>query len=52
MTINNSLNVKLSNSQIDKLKTVIKSGTEVTLKIWSNIIADSYDENNFQHSCY
>ena len=31
MTQYNSLNVKLSNSQINKLKSGIKNGTEVTL---------------------
>ena len=30
MTQYNTLNVKLSNSQLDKLKTGIKNGTEVT----------------------
>ena len=45
----NTLNVKLSNSQLNKLKSGIKNGTEVTLKIPSNIVGDSNDENNFQH---
>ena len=31
MTQYNTLNVKLSNSQINKLKSGIKNGTEVTL---------------------
>ena len=30
MTRYNTLNVKLSNSQLNKLKSVIKNGTEVT----------------------
>ena len=49
MTQYNTLNVKSYNSQISKLKSGIKNGTEVTLKISSNIIGDSNDENNFPH---
>ena len=45
----NTLNVKLSNSQLNKLKSGIKNGTEVTLKISSNVVGDSDDENNFPH---
>ena len=45
----NTLTVKLSNSQLNKLKSGIKNGTEVTLKLWSNIAGDSNDENNFPH---
>ena len=41
--------VKWSNSQLNKLKLDIKSGTELTLKISSNIVGDSNDENNFLH---
>ena len=33
MTQYNTLHVKVSNSQINKLKSGIKNGTEVTLKI-------------------
>ena len=33
MTQNNTLNVKFSNSQFNKLKSKIKNGAEVTLKI-------------------
>ena len=45
----NTLNVKLSNLQLNKLKYRIKNGTEVTLKISSNVVGDSNDENNFPH---
>ena len=38
MTQNNTLNVKLSISQLNKLKSGIKNGTKVTLKISSNFI--------------
>ena len=50
MTQYNTLNVKLSNSQINKLKSGIKNGTEVTLRISSNIAGGSNDEDNFPHS--
>ena len=48
----NTLKVKLSNSQLNKLKSRIKYGTEVILKISSNVVGDSNDENNFLHSYY
>ena len=41
----NSLNVKLSNSQLRKLKSVIKNETEVVLRLSSNVISD--DKTNF-----
>ena len=47
MTQYNSLNVKLSNSQLNKLKSAIKNQTEVVLRLSSNIIGD--DETNFPH---
>ena len=43
----NSLNVKLSNSQINKLKSAIKDKTEVFLRLSSNMIGDN--ETNFPH---
>ena len=43
----NTLNVKLSDSQLNKLKLGIKDGTEVTLKISSSIVDDSNGKNNF-----
>ena len=49
MTQYNTLNVKLSNSQLNKLKCRIKNIIEVTLKISSNAFIDSNDENNFPH---
>ena len=45
----NTLTVKLSNFQLKKLKLGIKNGTEVPLKISSNVVGDSNDENNFPH---
>ena len=47
MTQYNTLNVKLSNSQLNKLKSGIKNGTEVTLKFSSNLNGISNDEANF-----
>ena len=43
----NTFNAKLSHSPINKSKSGIESGTEVTLKLLSNVIGDSNDENNF-----
>ena len=45
----NTLNVKLSKSQLTKLKSGIKNGTEVTLELLSNLIGDSNNETNFPH---
>ena len=42
-----SLNVKLSNSQLDRLKSSIENETEAVLRLSSNIISD--DETNFPH---
>ena len=47
MTQYNTLNVKLSISQLNKLESAIKNRTGVTLSLLSNIIGDSNDENNF-----
>ena len=46
MTQYNSLNVKLSNSQLNKSKFAIKNETVVVLRLWSNIIGNSDDETN------
>ena len=50
MTQYNTLSIKLSNLQLNKLKSGIKNNAEVTLKISSNVIGDSNDENNFLHT--
>ena len=47
MTQYNSLNVKLSNSQRNKLKSAIKNETGVVLRLSSNMIGDN--ETNFPH---
>ena len=40
------MNVKLSDSQLNKLKSAIKNGTEVTLNLSANIIGGYNNENN------
>ena len=45
MTEYNSLNVKLSNSQLNKFKLAIKNETEVVLRLSSDMIGDN--ETNF-----
>ena len=47
MTQYNSLIVKLSNWQLNKLKSAIKDRTEVVLRLSSNMIGDN--ERNFLH---
>ena len=49
MTQYNSLNVKLSNSQLNKLKSAMKNETDVILRLSSNIIGNLDDETNFPH---
>ena len=45
----NSLHVKLSNSQLNKLKSSIKNETDVVLRISSNMVINSNDNTNFPH---
>ena len=47
MTQYNSLNVKLSNSQLNKFKSAIKNETEVVLRLSSNI---GDNETNFPYT--
>ena len=47
MTQDNSLNVKLSDSQLNKLKSAIKNETEIVLRLSSNMIGDN--ATNFPH---
>ena len=49
MTQYNSGNVKLSNYQLNELKSAIQNATAVTLKLSLNIINGSHDETNFSH---
>ena len=49
MTQYKNLNKKLSNSQLNKLKSTIKNETEVVLRLSSNMIGNSNDKSNFPH---
>ena len=49
MTQYNSLNVKLSNSQLNKLKSSIQNETDVVLRLSSNMVGNSNDNTNFPH---
>ena len=48
MTKYNSLNVKLSSSQLNKLKSATKNETKVVLRLSSNMTGDN--ETNFPHN--
>ena len=52
MTQYNNLNVKLSNSQLNKLKSSIKNETDVVLRISSNMVSNSNDNTNFPHELF
>ena len=43
----NSSNLKLSNSQLNELKSAIKNDIDVVLRLPSNMIGNSDDETNF-----
>ena len=50
MTQYNSFNIKLSNSQLNKLKSAIKNENEnEILRLSSNMIGNSDDGTNFSH---
>ena len=49
MTQYNTIDIKSSNLQLNKFKWGIKSGTEVTLNLSSNVIGDSNDETIVSH---
>ena len=48
----NTLNVKLSNLQTNKLKSGIKNVTQVTLNLSLNAVGESNDESNFLHKLF
>ena len=52
MTQYNTLNVKLSNPQLNKLKLGIKNRIEVTLKVSSNVLVILMMKIFFHISCY
>ena len=49
MTQYKNLKVKMSNSQLIKLKLGVKNGIDITLKISSNVVEDSNNDNNFPY---
>ena len=49
MTQYNRVNVKLSNSQLNKLKSAIINENEVVIRLSPNMIGDSNDKTNFPH---
>ena len=52
MTQYNSLNVKLSNSQLSKLKSAIKNENDVVLRLSSNMTGNSDDNTNLLINYY
>ena len=49
MTQYNRLNTKLSNSQLNKLKSAIKNENDVVIRLSPSMIGDSNDKGNFPH---
>ena len=47
MTEYDSLNVKVSNSKLNKLKSGIKNDTRVTVKLSLDVVGDSNIDTNF-----
>ena len=45
----NKVNVKLSTSQLNKLKSAIKNENDVVIRLSPNMIGDSNDKTNFPH---
>ena len=52
MTEWDSLNVKLSNSQLNKFRSAIKNEREVVLRLSPNMVGNSDDEANFPHKLF
>ena len=49
MTQYNRLNTRLSNSQLNKIKSAIKNENDVVIRLSPNMIGDSNDKTNFPH---
>ena len=49
MTQYNIVNVKLSNSQLNKIKSAIKNENDAVIRLSSSMIGDSNDKANFPH---
>ena len=52
MTQFNSLNLKISNSQLNKLESAVRNKTEAVLRLSSNMIGNLNDETNFPHELF
>ena len=49
MTQYHRLNVKLSNSQLTKLKSALKNENDIVIRLSLKMIGDSNDKGNFPH---
>ena len=49
MTQYNGVNVRLSNSQLNKLKSAMKNETDVVIRLLPNMIGNSNDIANFSN---
>ena len=49
MTQYNRLNVKLSSSQLNKLKSAIKNENDALIRLSPNMMGNSNDQTNFPH---
>ena len=49
MTQCNRVNVELSNSHLNKLKSAIENENDVVIRLFPNMISDSNDKTNFRH---
>ena len=47
-----TLNVKLPDSKLSKLKSGIRNGTEVILNLSSKAVGESNDKTNFPHKLF
>ena len=52
MTQYNRLNTKLSNSQLNKLKSAMENKNEVVIRLSPNVIGGSNDQTNFHMNYY
>ena len=52
MTEYNSLKLRLSNSQLNKLKSAVKNNIDVILRLSSNMVGNSDDETTFPHKIF
>ena len=44
-----NITLKSFNSQLNKIKSEIKKGTQATLNLSSNVVGNSHDKTNFPH---